>query len=67
MQSCNSDKMSKEKLFGPVLRRLRVEKGWSQEELAARVEVSRSHIGRIETGEKISNLKMFLKLADALG
>ncbi len=58
--------MCKEKLFGPVLRHFRKEKGWSQEELAARLDVSRSHIGRLETGKKQPSLKMLFRLADAL-
>lgn len=59
--------MDKEKFLGPILRRLRNEAGISQEELGARVEVSRSHIGRFETGEKVPNLRMLFRLADALG
>ena len=58
--------MNKEKFFGPILRRLRNEIGISQEELGARVDVSRSHIGRFETGEKVPNLKMLFRLAEAL-
>ena len=58
--------MNKEKLFGPILRRLRKEVGISQEELGARVDVSRSHIGRFETGEKVPNLNMLFRLAEAL-
>ena len=58
--------MDKEKKFGPVLRAMRMNKGWSQEELAARLEVSRSHIGRLETGEKQPSLKMLFRLADAM-
>ncbi len=58
--------MDKKKFFGVILRRLRNQAGISQEELGARVEVSRSHIGRFETGEKTPNLRMLFRLADAL-
>jgi len=55
-----------EKKFGNILRQLRNAKGWPQEELAMRLEISRSHIGRLETGEKQPSLKMLFRLADAL-
>ncbi len=58
--------MSKEQFFGPVLRYFRKERGLSQDELAARVDVSRSHIGRLETGEKQPSLKMLFRLAEAM-
>ena len=52
--------------FGPVLRRLRHEKNLSQEELAALVDVSSSHISRMESDEKIPSLEMIFRLAKAL-
>ena len=55
-----------EENFGTILRRLRNAKGWSQIDLAVRLDVSRSHIGRLETGEKQPSLKMLFRLADAL-
>ena len=55
-----------EEKFGKVLRQLRHTKGWSQEDLALRLEISRSHIGRLETGEKQPSLKILFRLADAL-
>jgi len=55
-----------EEKLGKILRRLRNAKGWSQEDLAVRLEISRSHIGRLETGEKQPSLKMLFRLADAL-
>lgn len=59
--------MKRERNVGAVLRRIRTEGGLSQDEIAARVGVSRSHIGRFESGEKIPNLKMLFRLAEALG
>lgn len=52
--------------FGPVLRRFREEKDLSQEELAALVDVSPSHISRMESDLKIPSLEMVLRLANAL-
>lgn len=52
--------------FGPVLRRFRQEKNLSQEELAALVDVSPSHISRMESDLKIPSLEMVFRLAKAL-
>ena len=52
--------------FGPVLRRFREEKDLSQEELAALVEVSSSHISRMESDMKVPSLEMVFRLAHAL-
>lgn len=52
--------------FGPVLRRFREEKDLSQEELAALVDVSPSHISRMESDLKIPSLEMIFRLANAL-
>lgn len=53
-------------LFGPVLRRFRQEKGLSQEELAALLDISTSHISRMESDLKIPSLEMVFRLAKAL-
>lgn len=54
--------------FGPVLRRLRFEKGLSQEELAERMGMaSHAHISRLESGRKQPTLEMLFRFADALG
>ncbi len=52
--------------FGPVLRRFRQEKNLSQEELAARLEVSPSYISRMESDMKKPSLEMLFRLATAL-
>lgn len=52
--------------FGPVLRRLRLGKNLSQEELAALVDVSPSHISRMESDLKIPSLEMVFRLAQSL-
>ncbi len=45
----------------------RVEKGWSQQELADRVEATRQTIGLIEKGEYNPSLKLCLRIAEVLG
>lgn len=52
--------------FGPVLRRFRQEKNLSQEELAARIDISPSYISRMESNVKKPSLEMVFRLADAL-
>lgn len=37
--------------FGQVIKKLREDKGWSQEELAHRVDTSTANLSRIETGK----------------
>lgn len=59
--------MKKHLKFGPVLRRLRQEKGLSQEELAERVGMaSHAHISRLESGHKQPTVETLFRLADAL-
>jgi transcriptional regulator with XRE-family HTH domain len=59
--------MRKKHSFGLVLRHLRFEKGLSQEELAARLEMaSHAHISRLESGQKQPTVEMLFRLADAL-
>jgi transcriptional regulator with XRE-family HTH domain len=54
-------------IVGRNLRRLRNEKGWSQEELAFRANVDRSYISQLETGTYSASVTMLGKLAKALG
>jgi putative transcriptional regulator len=49
------------------LRDLRVDRGWSQVELGARVGVSRQAIIAIETGKFDPSLPLAFKLANAFG
>lgn len=53
-------------LFGPVLRQFRQRKNLSQEELAARLDISPSYISRMESNFKVPNLGMLFRLAHAL-
>lgn len=49
------------------IHKTRQEKGWTQERLAEKIGVSTTFIGYIETGQRIPNLKMIYKIANALG
>ena len=53
--------------FGVVLRKYRLEKELTLEQLSERVGVAHSFIHRLETGKKQPSLRMILKLATALG
>jgi CO/xanthine dehydrogenase Mo-binding subunit len=52
---------------GLHLRRLRHEKGLSQDDLAYEAEVSRSYLSQLEKGAFYASLKIIGKLAEALG
>lgn len=46
------------------LRSLRAERGWSQQELADRLEVSRQSVNAIETGRYDPSLPLAFRIAD---
>ena len=50
-----------------ILIRERKIRGWSQEELAGRIQVSRQAVSKWETGDTLPDLPKLLALADALG
>jgi transcriptional regulator with XRE-family HTH domain len=52
--------------FGEVIRRLRKERGLSQEALAERADLAADYLGFIERGENVPTLTVILKLARAL-
>jgi transcriptional regulator with XRE-family HTH domain len=52
--------------FGSVIRKLRTERGLTQELLAERTELSVSYVGFIERGENVPTLTIVLNLAEAL-
>ena len=52
--------------FGSVIRRLREERGWSQERLAGLAELNRSYMGEIERATAVPSLATASKLAHAL-
>lgn len=62
--------MEKEALpkeFGGLVRRLRMERGYSQERFAEVCRVDRSYMGMIERGEVSVTLTVIAKLAEGLG
>jgi transcriptional regulator with XRE-family HTH domain len=52
--------------FGQQVRHLRRSRGWSQEELAARVGLDRTYIGSVERGERNPGLINIVRLARAM-
>jgi len=52
--------------FAANLRRLRADKGWSQEELAFEAGVNRSYLARVEAGRPYVGLEIIGRLAEAL-
>ena len=53
-------------ILGRNIRRLRQQKGLTQEELAFEAEVHLTSIGRIERGERNPSLRVMASIADAL-
>jgi transcriptional regulator with XRE-family HTH domain len=59
--------MDLREVFATNLRRLRHEKGLSQDDLAYEAEVSRSYLAQLEKGAYYASLKIVGRLADTLG
>lgn len=53
--------------LGKRIRKLREEKGWSQEQLAIEAEVDNSHLGKLERGVGNPTVKLVYRIALALG
>lgn len=51
--------------FGQSLRRLRAERGWSQEQLGYQAKLHRNYIGGVERGDLNPTLTSIFKLARA--
>jgi transcriptional regulator with XRE-family HTH domain len=49
------------------IRRLRLERGLTQEELAARIRITRNYVGMIERQENSPTVAMLERIAKALG
>ncbi|HAH20933.1 MAG: hypothetical protein A2Y00_01175 [Omnitrophica WOR_2 bacterium GWF2_43_52] len=54
------------KIFGQRLKRLRIQKGWSQEELGLRAGLHRTYVGSIERSERNISLLNIERIARAL-
>lgn len=55
------------KAFGDRVRKLRVQRGYSQEELAHRARLHRTQISLVERGQRSVRLDTIMQLAVALG
>ncbi len=53
--------------FGALIRRLRLERGYSQAGFAEASRIDRAHMGEIERGEVTVTIVTALKMAQALG
>lgn len=53
--------------FGKAVRRLRAERGWTQEQLSERARLHPTYIGSIERGERNVGFDNILRLARAFG
>lgn len=52
--------------FGAAVRRLREERGWTQDEMAERAGMNGSYLGFVERGENVPTLTVILLLAETL-
>ena len=53
------------RITGQVIGRLRVQQGLSQEELAKKAGIARSHLAMIENGKKSASVETLWKIAEA--
>ena len=56
-----------DKKFGQVLKKLRIEKGISQEEFALNIGLHRTYISQLERGLKSPSLRTIAKICEVLG
>lgn len=54
-------------IFGSTIRRLRLERGWTQEHLAHAAGLTTTYVGQVERGAKVASLTVVLRLARGLG
>ena len=59
--------MNEQQSMGSVIRRLRMERDWTQEELAARLGVSGQAVSKWETGQSLPDISQVPQLARTLG
>jgi len=53
-------------IFGATVRRLRVDRGWTQERLAEASGLTTTYVGQVERGVRVPSLTVVLKLARGL-
>ena len=53
--------------FGPLVRKRRRQLDWTQDELALRLSISTSYIGRLESGQRCPSDEILTRMAYALG
>lgn len=51
--------------FGDYLRQLRVQRGWTQPEAAARVGIEQSYLSKLETGKSVPSTEIYDRLVGA--
>jgi len=59
-------RLAAEKRIGIAIRNMRLQKEWSQEQLAFECGLHRTYIGAVERGEKNLTLKNLIKVAKSL-
>ena len=55
-----------QKIMGQIIRKMRKERGLSQDVLSGLAGIGRSHLAMIETGRKKANVETMWRIADAL-
>jgi transcriptional regulator with XRE-family HTH domain len=60
------DRRPEAEKFGALVRALREERGFTQDQLAERAGVSSTYIGFIERGDNVPTLTIILQIASAL-
>lgn len=58
-------KLDKE-IIGKKIRQIRIERGFSQEKLSEKIDISPRHMCTIENGNSIPSLETFVKIAEIL-
>jgi transcriptional regulator with XRE-family HTH domain len=55
------------KALGEAVRKLREERGWTQEEAAAKCQIDRAYFGALDRGRRVPSLHTLIRVADGLG
>lgn len=60
------EEIAHRRAFGKCVQGLRLARGWTQEEMAERVDVHRSYLAAIESGSRNPTLDVIVKIANGL-